>query len=156
MSENMLSEDEVKRFNHAASGYGAVVVGQDPQSREDVLRNHLEGPFIAIDCSKVDSEEDYIIEGLSQFDNVDVEELDKTYLSGRDLNREIRNQQYSILVLEFEELDSELQTYVARLNKGLAERMNYEKMIGYACTEEDSVVSAEFDLSMRVRSWDIS
>lgn len=145
-----LTDDEKERFVHAASRYGAIIMGGSPNTRSEFLKNTLEGPFVSINCSQINSDDDFVRTILEQTDySISENEI----IMFNDASRLLRERGYSILILEFEELSSELQTYVARCLKGLGERQDYSGMIGYACTERESVVRAEPDMSMRIRPW---
>jgi len=60
-----------------------------------------------------------------------------------------------LLVVEFDSLESDIQTGSARTLKGWAEHQDFEQKLGYTTEQPDAVVRAEPGLRMRIRSWDI-
>ena len=148
-----LKDGSKSRFVRASKNYGAIITGGTPKNREQFLRSTLDGPFVTINCSKINSEEELIQNCLKQMNYFEGDGPGNEILMPVDLRKALQDNNYSILVLEFEELNEELQTFIAQFLKGLVEVGKYDKMIGYACGERESVVRAEPDMSMRIRPW---
>lgn len=141
------------RIQHTAQGYGAELYGGTPEARRDALEELIEGPHASVDCREVESLEGFIRRGIESCTDGSVK--DNLILSDRDLTRALNESGRNLLVLEFQAMESDVRTSVAQLLKGAAERRNAEFWIGYTCAEGGAVVDAEFDLSMRVQSWEI-
>lgn len=150
-----LDEGEHQRFEHAASGYGVVITGGTPDDREAALRDNLDGPLVTIDCREMDSMQDIYDAIILNSGHRDEEHVETYSIGPVDASRALTETGSGVLVLEFEELDSDDQTSLAQFFKGVAERRGFEGDIGYACREPDSVVRAERDLSMRIQSWQL-
>lgn len=147
-----LTEDEKERFVHYATRYGSIIMGGNSTERAEFLKNTLEGPFVTIDCTQINSKDDFVRAILNQTGyNVTENEI----IGFGDASRSLQNNEYSILILEFEKLSDEIRTYVAQCLKGLGGSSRYTGMIGYACTQRESVVRAESDMSMRIRPWSL-
>lgn len=149
----MASIDKSKRkIDHWASGYGVVFYDGEPEEREELLREYLSEPFAVIDCREVSEMAEIYETVILQTDYGDEGFLDTHSIGPIDMNRALRQSSHSLLILEFEELNDDAQKSLAQYCKGLGEDMNFDKQIGYACAESDSVVQAEWDLTGRILS----
>lgn len=156
MSSLDLDETEQHMLQHAANGYGAEITGGSPDDREQALYEHLTGPFVTVDGRQATDEDDVMARIVSQATDVSYEDAaDDSLLSSIDVRRALQESGHNILFLEFDSMPSDTQTGVAQMMKGTAEARGFNGQIGYSCETGGSVVQAEFDLSSRVRTWDL-
>lgn len=122
-----LDETDERRFRHSCEGYGAEVTDGTAEQRKEALLERIDEPVVEIDGREIGSTEEF--------------------------SEAMPNAEANITILEFDSMDSEIQTSVAQRMKGVAEAMNSDRMIGYTAEEGGAVVRAEFDLSARIRTW---
>ena len=151
-----LDDSEEHMFHHGATGYGVEVYGGTPNQREAVFRKQFDEPIVVVDGRKADSSEDIVKAALLEM-GTDKEDIEKTYsIGGIELRRALDETKSNFVILEFDSLAKDVQTSVAQMMKGVAEQLSSDDvMLGYACNEGGAVVNAEFDLSARVRSWEL-
>lgn len=151
-----LDEIEERHFLHGATGYGVEICGGTAEEREATLKKLLEGPFTTVDCRDLETSDDVVETILADVLGINPAEIDDDrHLGTRDAERVLAEAGNSLLLLEFDSLSNDAQTDVARSMKGIAEGRQFDRELGYSVAEGGSVVRAEPDLRMRVRSWDI-
>lgn len=153
-----LDEGDEHMFKHELTGYGTVLIGGDAENRESEMLRHMDEPVAVVDGRDVDDERDFWVQviraALGDAVPDDYFENQRT-INSRNGRRALMEADSGVLVVEFDEMDSDTQTDVARGFKGVAENMNFEQEIGFTASEGNPVVRAERDLSMRVRTWEL-
>lgn len=156
MSEPSLAfEFDGQDFERYVSGYGAVIYNGTAEQRLRAMKEHTDGPHMVVDGREIKSYDEFRATLRNQVQNIPREDIDVFSFS---LNRirDIMNQDYGCLIIqEFDSMPLDVQTSVAQLLKGFVET-GYEGGLGYTCSESDSVVIANGDLRMRVRSWELT
>ena len=148
-----LSESDERQFTAGLERYGVEVVGGTPEERLDELESRMNGDYVIIDGRNVTDSDEFVIQVLSQITPQTESEIsNQPYLS---ITPEIETVNSGIIVQEFDSMDPTTQKRIAQSLKGVAERMGYEGEIGYTASEKESVVTAEFDLAGRVRTWEL-
>lgn len=151
-----LDEGDERHFQHELTGYGTVVIGGDAESRKTEILKYMDEPVIVADGNNITSDRDLWVHIItSAYDDVsesDLESKRSLYINAR---RSLVDTDSGILIHEFDAMDSDVQTDIAQSFKGIAENMNFDQEIGFTATEGNPVVRAEFDLSMRVRTWEL-
>ena len=112
MSGLGLDETEARMFQNAASGYGVEVVGGTPEARERALREHLDGPFVAVDCRDFDDKGDILRHIITESVGEDIAE--NAHISMVNVERALGESGRNILFLEFDALPSDTQTDIAQ------------------------------------------
>jgi len=152
-----LDDMEEGMFEHAASGYGAVVHGGTADDRVSALREQLGGENpITVDGREIDEERDFVLDllvgaGVSRDDAEDIHNPGSIEVR-RALNQ---TGDRNVLIFEFDSMDADTQKGIAQMMKGVIETSDWEGAIGYTAEAGDAVVTANFDLSGRVKSWSL-
>lgn len=154
-----LDETNERKFVHGATKYGVEVHGGTPDAREAVFREQFDEPLVVVDGREADSEEDLMKSALIQL-GAEKEELENRYSIGStDIRRALTETENNFVITEFDAMDRDTQTNVAQMIKAIAEGMDMRDtniMLGFSCAEGGAVVRAEHDLSIRIRSWEIT
>lgn len=149
-----LDETEEHIFEHAALGYGVEVSGGEQQEREEALRANLDGSFVAVECTDISSKEEFLQAAIRNARDVPDDESVE-HVSVIQMEKALAQADCTFLVLEFDSPEHSVQTDIAQTMKGVSEGRRFDGAIGFSCEEGGSVVRAEPDLSMRVKSYTI-
>ena len=147
-----LSEKEQRMFEHAAHSYGAIVCGGTADDRVSSLGKQLCGEeSIVVDFRSVSSEEQLMRQLVTESSG-EAEENIGTLEARKSLEQVPEK---TILLLEFDSAPSDVQQYTVQFMKGVIEVSDWDGLIGYTADDCEAVVRANFDLSGRVRSWNL-
>ena len=150
-----LDETDKQKFRHGATGYGVELYGGVADSRISELRDHFDEPLVTVDCREADTSGEVIDMALREF-GIDEEKIDRLAMGPFDLRKVINQTEKHFAILEFDSLGFKEQRSVAQIIKGLAEGLNNDDiMLGFTSSMGGAVTSANPDLSMRVRSWQV-
>lgn len=150
-----LDETDERKFRHGATGYGVELYGGSVEDRTAAVHENFDEPLVTVDCRDVDSDTEMIDTALKKL-GVDEDQIDRLSMSGYDLRETIEATDTHFVILEFDALDFVDQRSVARTMKGVAEGLESDDiMFGYTTSVGGKVVSAEPDLSARIRSWQV-
>lgn len=144
-----MEESTKLRLEHGACGYGVVVHGQTASERKKFLKEQLTEPHVVIKCEEVEDIDEIVDKIITETGFIT--EPANLHIGPIDARRALSETGTSLIISEFEELDSDTRTSLAQLLKAFAEQVrNEDVMIGYACEKSDSVARAEWDLSGRL------
>ena len=150
-----LSETDKEKFLRSATSYGVELYGGTAEERIDALTEQFDQPLVTVDCREVDTSGEVNDIALREF-GVDDGKRDQLSIRTVDLQRKIKLTESHFAVLELDSLDYTEQRNVARLMKSIAEGLEHDDiMLGFTCSMKGAVTTAEPDLSMRVRSWQV-
>jgi hypothetical protein len=152
-----LDETDERQFRHGATGYGVELYGGTAEARTAALREHFDEPLTTVDCREADDSDDVIDTALRKL-GVDEDRIDRLAMGVHDLRKAINETEHHFAILESDALDFKEQRDVARTMKAVAEGLDHDDidiMLGFTSSMGGSVTSAEPDLSMRVRSWQV-
>jgi len=148
-----LSEHEENTFNNTAKSYGVEINGGTPTERKKALKNHLSTPITIIDARNHDTADDIIKQAIEDIEN---EEQNSIVYGRRNLSSPLVNRDMSLAILEFDSLPMSEQQTLAQNMKGTAETISSDKvMFGYTAENEGTLVTANPDLQMRIKSYTI-
>jgi len=143
---------EQYQFERACTGYGIEIYGATPKIRKSIVEEKFQEPLTIIDCSEIDTYDEYVNKCLSQLGSSE-QTIEKAWSSAADIRRELNEKKGSFVLLEFDSLDLEVRKTVAQSMKGVAEGLDFDHiMIGFTSESGGEVVHANFDLSGRVQS----
>lgn len=149
-----LDKSQRMRVESGLNGYGVEIVGKSAEDRLELAKSLMEGKSTVINCRSVDSDQDFtehaleVLRGDSLADNEIISEID--------IDRELQNQNSNIVIHNFDSMSPEQCKNTAQVMKGVAERLGDSNvMIAYTCSESGKVVESNFDLSARIRTFDI-
>ncbi|MFC6770303.1 hypothetical protein ACFQDD_01975 [Halorubrum pallidum] len=143
-------------FRRGAIGYGVEVYGGTHEQRRAVFEIQFGDPTVYVDARECsDSTSLFRTALLSIADDAERIEQLPSY-SGHYLRQELERAGSNFVIEEFDSLPSDARTSVARSMKAIAEGLGSDEVkLGFTTEEGGSVVHAEPDLRMRVRSWEV-
>ncbi|RLM68583.1 hypothetical protein [Halorubrum sp. Atlit-26R] len=152
-----LNETDTRMFRRGAQGYGVEVYGGTPEQRRAAFEIQFDEPTVFVDAREMDAAEDLFKTVLLAVTDRDEEAIEnQPSWAGWDLQRPLEETDTNLVILEFDSLPSDARTNVAQHMKALAENLRVDEVkLGFTSEEGGSVVHAEPDLRMRVKSWEI-
>lgn len=153
--ELALDEAEERQFHHGATGYGVELYGGTAEDRIAVLREKFKEPLATVDCREADTSEAVIDMALAAL-GVDEDKINRLSMGSFDLRKTINETEQHFAILELDSLGFKEQRSLARTMKSVAEGVDHDEiMLGFTSSMGGAVVSAEPDLSARIRSWQV-
>jgi len=151
-----LDEMDSHMFRHGAEGYGVEVYGGTAEQRRAAFEIQFDEPTVFVDARDTSDADSLFTNALTALAGDQAAADGQQRRTGRGLRRELERTESNLVIVGFDSLPSDEQTTVAQRMKGIAEGLRSEAVkLGYMSESGGSVVHAEPDLRMRVKSWEI-